>query len=316
MRRGFGARSRVDDSGFEEEELGQRGKCADLGGERAEEADGLEAGWVKVIEDVFSEIGTDGCGGKSDVGGPLADKRFDVFEAVDAGLVEVVDKGLACLRVGERCGTCGPDGGDPRQAGVAAPKGSYVVPFAEAGSGFDVGALLKGEQGGVADEKGGVGMGEHGDGVGGVVFEGGLDVEEMAEEDLGVGYGRAGGGVGGDGADLMERELGDELDGADVMEAGDGAAGYDAESGGESGDGDETEISGAGVEIARALRGSGEVDIVALSEGGGERRVVEVPHEGCGIEEVDCRYAKSHRVSVRGHGSRMLVSGAYRMHGV
>ena len=63
---------------------------------------------------------------------------------------------------------------------------------------------FEGEQCGVADEQGGVGVLEHGDGVGWVLEEGGLGAEEFAEEDLGVGEGAAGGGVGGYGADCGE----------------------------------------------------------------------------------------------------------------
>jgi hypothetical protein len=33
------------------------------------------------------------------------------------------------------------------------------------------------------------------------------------------------------------------------------------------------------------------VELVALGEGGGEGRVLEVPHEGSGVEEVDGGYA-------------------------
>jgi hypothetical protein len=34
------------------------------------------------------------------------------------------------------------------------------------------------------------------------------------------------------------------------------------------------------------------VELVALGQAGGERRVLEVPHEGSGIEEVDCCYSE------------------------
>jgi hypothetical protein len=35
------------------------------------------------------------------------------------------------------------------------------------------------------------------------------------------------------------------------------------------------------------------VDVVALGEGGVAGRVFEVPHEGCGVEEVDGGYAEA-----------------------
>ena len=153
--------------------------------------------------------------------------------------------------------------------------------------------VLEGKQGGVADEQGGVGVGEHGGKVGGVLEELGRGVEEVAEEHLGVGDRRAGGGVRGDRADLGEREGGfdDELDRSHAVQAGDGAAGHDAELGGEGGDGDEAEVGTVLEEVARALGGGGEVDVVALGEGGGEGWVVEVPHEGRGVEEIDGRDA-------------------------
>ncbi len=65
---------------------------------------------------------------------------------------------------------------------------------------FDVVAGFEGEEGGVADEDGGVGLLQHRDGVGCGGEEGGVGVEEFAEEDFGVGEGTAGGGVGGDGS--------------------------------------------------------------------------------------------------------------------
>ena len=70
--------------------------------------------------------------------------------------------------------------------------------------------MLAGEECGVADEKRGVGGGEHGGEVGGEVDEGGVGVVEVLEEDAGVGDGAAAGGVGGDGADLLEGFAGGE----------------------------------------------------------------------------------------------------------
>ena len=122
----------------------------------------------------------------------------------------------------------------------------------------------------------------------------------MLEQELGVGDGGARGGVCGDGADLIEWLLRDELDGADVAERGDGAAGDDEEIRGEGGDGDEAEVGLVGEEFAGALGGLGEVELVAFGEMGGVRGVVEVPHERGGIEEVDCGYAKRHLLLVYG----------------
>ncbi len=186
----------------------------------------------------------------------------------------------------------GPDGGDPGEVRGGGPKLGDVVPGAGAGLPLDFGAVLEREQGGVADEEGGVGGGEHGDGVGGSGGEARLDAEEVAEEELGVGGRRAGSGVGRDGADLRERQLADELDGTDRVEAGDGAVGDDGELGGEGGDGDEAEVGLAGEELGGALGRQHVVEVVAGVGG-------EVPHERGGVEEVDGGYAERHKGSVR-----------------
>jgi len=164
-----------------------------------------------------------------------------------------------------------------------------VVPYAGADRGFDLFAGFEGEEGGIADEDGGVGVLEHGDGVGRGREEGGVGAEEFAEEDFGVGERAARGGVGCDGADRAEGvgRFDDELDGADFVERGDGAAWDDGEIGREGGDGDEAEVGSGGEELVGAECGLGVVEAVALGESGGERRVLEVPHEGSGVEEVD-----------------------------
>ena len=76
---------------------------------------------------------------------------------------------------------------------------------------FDLRSAFAGEEGGVADEQGGVGGSEHCEGVCGLVEEEGLVVVEVLEEDVGVGGGAAAGGVGGDGADLLEGFVGGEM---------------------------------------------------------------------------------------------------------
>jgi hypothetical protein len=79
-----------------------------------------------------------------------------------------------------------------------------VEPEAWACGGFDLGAVLKSQQRGIADEQGGVGLGEHVDGVGGRGEKLGRGADELLEEDLGVGERAAGCGVGGNGADAGE----------------------------------------------------------------------------------------------------------------
>ncbi len=161
----------------------------------------------------------------------------------------------------------GPYGRDPGKAGAGVPLFGEVVPAEGAGVGFDLGAVLECEQGGVADDESGVGMGEHCGHVGGGFGEFGMRTEEVVEENLSVGDGAARGDVGGDGLYVGERErlLDDELDRAYAAEAGDGAAGDDAELGREGGDGDEAEVGAAGEELGGALRGGGEVQVVAVS---------------------------------------------------
>ena len=79
----------------------------------------------------------------------------------------------------------------------------------------------------------------------------------------------------------------DELDGADTVERGDGAVGDDSEVRSEGGDGDEAEIGAVGEEFIGAARREGVVEAVVLGQGGGERWVLKVPHEGSGVEEVN-----------------------------
>ena len=77
------------------------------------------------------------------------------------------------------------------------------------------------------------------------------------------------------------------MDGADLVERGDGASGDDSERRRESGDGDEAEVGAAFEEFGGALCGLRVVQVVALGECDVVRRVFEVPHERRGIEEVD-----------------------------
>jgi hypothetical protein len=116
-----------------------------------------------------------------------------------------------------------------------------VVPFARADGSFDLIAGFKGEERRIADEDGGVGLVQHGNGIGWCWKEGGVGIEEFAEEDLGVGERAAGGGVGGDGFYCAEDMgfLNDELDGADFVQGRDGAAGDDGEVRRERGDRDQ-----------------------------------------------------------------------------
>ncbi|MCU1252279.1 MAG: hypothetical protein JWQ49_5308 [Edaphobacter sp.] len=215
---------------LEEAEAGEWGEDVDFGGVLAKSFDGADAVGVEDIVNVRGEVVADGDGGEGDARGPLFDEFLDVEEAVVAGGFKVFGE----LRGGEvgwgvelrqGFGTDGPDGGDPREVGAGNPLVGEVMPEAGADGGFDLLAGFEGEEGGVADEDGGVSLLQHGDGVGCGREEGWAGVEEFAEEGFGVGEGAAGGGIGGDGADRAEGVGGfrvgrfnDELDGADFVE--------------------------------------------------------------------------------------------------
>jgi len=79
-----------------------------------------------------------------------------------------------------------------------------VDPLAGADGLLDLVARLERQQGGVADQKGGVGLLQHRDRVGGMLDEAGLCPDEFAEENFSVGERTARSRVGGDGADGFE----------------------------------------------------------------------------------------------------------------
>ena len=96
------------------------------------------------------------------------DEVVDVGEAVVAGAAEVFGElGGGDVAVSEGFGADGPDGGDPGEAGAGVPLVGEVEPLAGADGWLDCFAGFEGEQGGVADEEGSVGLLQHGDGVGG-----------------------------------------------------------------------------------------------------------------------------------------------------
>jgi hypothetical protein len=166
-----------------------------------------------------------------------------------------------------------------------------------AGAQEAVDLLFEGEQGWVADEDGGVGLCEHGVEVSGRGKEWDRRIAPLVKEDAGVGERGAAGGVGGDAAQGGKRLSGaaDQQQGADPAFGSDGAAGQDFETGcgGEGCDGDEAYIGGSGGKVGSALGGGHAVSLIAEGEWGGEWRVLEVPHEGRGVEEVDGGYAQA-----------------------
>ena len=146
------------------------------------------AGLVETVMNVVGEIGADGGGRHGDARRPLGDEVFDVLEAVIARAGEIVDE-LPGGVAGQGLRTCGPHSRDPGQAGVAVPELGEVVPGAGADGCVNLRAALEREQGGVADEQGGVGLGEHGFGVRGRFDKAGRHAEKVAEQYLGVGGG-------------------------------------------------------------------------------------------------------------------------------
>jgi hypothetical protein len=86
-------------------------------------------------------------------------------------------------------------------------------------------------------------------------------------------------------------QFNDELDGADAIERGNGTAGDDGEIGREGRDGDEPEVGAAAQQLVGAESGLGVMKAVALGELRRKRWVLEVPHQRCGVKEVDSSYA-------------------------
>ena len=190
---------------LEEAKMGQWGKDVGLSRVLAEYLDGADAVGVENVVNIRGEILADGDGRDGDSRGPLCDQVFDVEEAVVAGGFEVFSE----LRCGESSrrkgfGADGPDCGDPGEVGAGVPLVGEIEPLAGADFFFDGFAGFEGEEGGVADEDGGVGVAEHRDWVSRCGKEGGAGVKEFAEENLGVGEGTAGGGIGGDAAEACQ----------------------------------------------------------------------------------------------------------------
>ena len=186
----------------------------------------------------------------------------------------------------------GPDGCDPGEARAGVPLVGEIDPETRADHLLDLVAGFECQQSRIADEQGGIGLLEHGDGVRGILDEGGVCAEKLAEEDLGICEGAARGGVGCDGANVFEGVglFDDELDGADAVERGDGAAGDDREIGCKRSDRDEAQVGAAAEKLVGAEGGFGVMKAVVLGEICREGRMLEVPHERGWIEKVDGGY--------------------------
>jgi hypothetical protein len=166
-----------------------------------------------------------------------------------------------------------------------------VVDELFAGAFEAVGALLESQQSRIADEDGGVGSLEHGIEVGNRGQEGHVGVAPLTKKNAGVGQGGATGHVGGHGAQGMEPlgSAANQQQGTHTALGGDGASGQDSQAGrgGQSGDGDEANVRCARGQMGGALRGQHSVDLVAEGERVLQGRVLEVPHEGRGVEKTD-----------------------------
>ena len=273
---------------------GVGGENAEFSGHAEEAAHSLHALFVEDVVDVEGEIVGNDLLGDGKAVGPLDDEAVQIFVAVNAGLIQIVDH----LFVDRAFGRCAPDGGDERQAGDRLPfLGEIVVDKRFAGALEAVGALFQGQQGRVANHDGCVCAVEHTVQVGGHGNEGNLRIAPLMEEDSGVGYGGAAGNVGGDGAERGQRlrSAPDEQQRAHTALRGDGAARKNAKRGigGQGGNGNEADIGGAVCEALRALRRSHPVNAVAASEIPIQGRVLEIPHERCGIEKADGRDAQA-----------------------
>lgn len=259
-----------------------------------------EAIRVERVVNVAGEIGADGLGRNVEARSPLGDELLDMGEAVVARGVEIGDE-LLGGHASKGLRPHGPDRCDPREAGVTAPEGGEVQPEERGRAGsFDDCSVLAREERRVADEEGSVGVGQHGEWIGGLLASFGMRAEEVAKEDLGVGLRTARGGVGGQGAYAAEGGgfvqaegiFDEQEDAADFVQRGDGAAGNDRELGRKCGDGDQSQIGCTRVELGCAVCGRGVVRRVAGGELGCAGCVFEVVQKGGGIEESDGGDAK------------------------
>ncbi len=209
--------------------------------EEAEEA--LEVFVVEPVVDIFFKIKAEFGFGEMHLEGGFGADFGDLAEAEIAGGEEV------CGEV--RCndfGAGGPNGEDRGLFGKVPPLFDDVVDveFADAGNTgggaggepFAVGTALNfvfggdgDTQGSVADDEGGIGVGEYGGRVG-IGFEKfGGDLPAARGEDLDERLGAAGAAVEGDAAGLADGHFADEQQAAHALLGGDGEAGEDGEAG-------------------------------------------------------------------------------------
>lgn len=218
---------------------------------------------------VLGEVGVDKVRGKAALSGLAGDDGGDVALAVGEGFEEMLGIGW-----GDESRVAAPDGEDHGKAGE-------ILPFlAEVESEKGEGGGVKVERG-VADDEGGVVVGEHvvedgfGDG------DGGMGVEFAAKDDAGEHDGRAGAAVDGEGTDLVCGDFRDKKDGADGAVAGYSDAWYRGERLADHfDDGKQADIGVARLDAVGAFGG----EAVVQMEGVAPAAVFEAPNKGDGIE--------------------------------
>jgi hypothetical protein len=83
----------------------------------------------------------------------------------------------------------------------------------------------------------------------------------------------------------------EELNRTDSIKGGDGAARDDGQLRSKRSDGNESKIGATGKELVGTESRCGVMELIVFGQCGGERRMLEVPHERSRIEEVDGGYA-------------------------
>lgn len=275
---------------LEKAEIWQWGQHSELCRISAKESNGFDALLGESVVDVYREVVSHDGWRKTESRSPFAHKVFDVGKSMIARADEIAgDCGCGDVTLRERLRPDSPHGRNPGQTRPGGPLVRDVKPLAGSHSGFNAGALFDGQQSGIADQQGGVGLLEHGDGIGGMSDEAGVSAEGLAEEDLNVSPGATGGVVGGYGPNGLKcvRLADDQLNGTDAIERGDGAAGYDGELGSEGGDGDQAEVGSPGEQLVGAEGWQGVVELIPFGEFRGEWRVLQVPHQRSRIEKAD-----------------------------
>lgn len=131
----------------------------------------------------MGQVFTDGLRSEGDSGGPFANKVFDVSEAVISREGEITDNlRLVDVAFSEGFTAGRPYGGHPGKAGPGVPLVGEVEPLARADGVLDLLAVFECEERRIPDEECGVGLTEHGNGVGRRGQEGWVGTEEVTEE--------------------------------------------------------------------------------------------------------------------------------------